>query len=82
MYRVECDKCGDGDDGEYYAWIDHQQALEHWADGDDLVFGERAYHVGCLPPELCRYGDEPYFHHTPGEDDPGTCAECDQEIPQ
>lgn len=37
MYRAVCDRCGQGDDSEYYAWTDADQALDVARESEWLI---------------------------------------------
>ena len=85
MYQAVCDACGNNPSSDYWAWADEAQARDEWADSDfgiTLDSGE-VYCWDCVPAEVCRYaalldGD---YKHTPSDEDPAVCAECDAPIP-
>lgn len=83
MWRVECDACGKGNDGEYWALSQKVHAIDEWVESDDFILSDgRAFHRDCLPGEFCPLGarDDGYAH-TPDEDRPGVCVECEEPIP-
>lgn len=49
MYRVVCDGCGEGDDGDYYAWSSREDAESVWIESDGVRIDGRHYHDDCLP---------------------------------
>lgn len=78
MYRAECDECGDGTDGDYYAWADRSQAIDEWIDSDGLVFDEeRCVHRDCIPYEACPALANDYPNCTEGHtwENGGECGE-------
>jgi hypothetical protein len=47
MYRVICDRCGQADDSDYYAWMDDSQALDVARESEWLIRDDGQWCPGC-----------------------------------
>ena len=66
MYRVTCDTCGQGDDSEFYAWTDQDQALDVARESEWLIRDDGQWCAGCVVWDEEK--DEPVPIFAPRED--------------
>lgn len=73
MWRVECDRCGKGDESDYWAWASRDGALDEWVEGGNhAMTNGPVVHEMCMPWERCPVLSEDEGHTWESD---GTCGE-------